>query len=252
MYDIILCADKQYFCPEVRNMLHSLISNVPVYSADKVAPERNRTVCITGHREKSIPSYLNNPIYRNITIASVKLMLYRYIDMAAESGYENFISGLAVGIDLWAAEYIIKKKKTNKKLCLIGAMPYLRHAERFPKFYREMLADVEKNADYLVTVNDNPSITYGSSSLGANFSRDLYRNRNYYMVDNSSAVIAFLNSNSNFSGTSQTVNYARRTGCNVKSFGIDDLFDIITSAGPDIRQIGREISFLSNVFNGSY
>lgn len=229
-------------------MLKSLISGQPVYPAESIAPDRNRTVCITGHREKNVPPYGGNPLYRSLTLSAVKLMLYRYIDMAAEQGYLNFISGLAVGTDLWAAEYIIKKRKSNKNIRLIGAMPYLRHAERFPADYRRLLAQVEKEADVLVTVNDDPDIVYGSPSAGENRSADLYRRRNYFMVDHSSAVIAFLSSGHSISGTAQTVNYARRTGCRVCRFGTDDVFRIIDSSGTDIRLIGREIMFLDNVF----
>lgn len=231
-------------------MLTSLISGVPVYTADQISPDKKKTVCITGHREKSIPSYQGNPVYRSITKSAVRLMLYRYIDMAAERGYENFISGLAVGTDLWAAEYILKKRKSNSNIRLIGAMPYLRHAERFPQVYKGLLAEVEKEADFLVSVNDDPDIIYGSaSSAEDNCSSDLYRDRNYYMVDKSSAVIAFLNSRCNISGTAQTVNYANRTGCKVCRFGIEDIFRIIDSSGADIRMIGREIAFLHNAFD---
>lgn len=233
-------------------MLKSLISGMPVFSADKVCPAKGKTVCITGHREKSIAAYEDNALYRNITISAVKLMLYRYIDMAVECGYENFISGLAVGTDLWAAEYIIKKRSSNKNLRLIGAMPYLRHAERFPAKYRELLAHVEKEADLLITINDNPDIIYGAPSLGRNCSKELYRDRNYFMVDSSSAVIAFLNKSGSFSGTAQTVNYANRNSCKVCRFGIEDIFDIMSETGTDIRRIGREIMFLENVFAVPY
>lgn len=233
-------------------MLTSLVSGTPVYLTDKIAPDKKKTVCITGHREKSIPPYGGNALYRSITISAVKLMLYRYIDMAAECGYENFISGLAVGTDLWAAEYIIKKRQSNKNIRLIGAMPYLRHAERFPAAYRTLLAEVENEADLLVTVNGNPGIVYGSPASGANCSPALYRDRNYFMVDSSSSVIAFLNNGCSISGTAQTVNYANRTGCRVCRFGIDDVFEIMDRVGADIRQIGREIAFLENVFDVPY
>lgn len=233
-------------------LFKSLVSGTAVYPGSYVIPDSKKTVCITGHREKSIPSYRDNPVFREMTLSAVRLMLCRYIDMAVECGYENFISGLAVGTDLWAARYIISKRKINSRIRLFGAMPYLRHAERFPSNYRKILAEVEKEADFLVTVNSNPDIIYGSPSSGANFSKDLYRDRNYYMVDNSSAVIAFLNKESVISGTAQTVNYANRTGRKVCRFGVEDVFDIIDKTGTDIKEIGREIAFLDNVFEITY
>lgn len=228
-------------------MLSSLISGEPVTTADKIAPDIKKTVCISGHREKSISPYNANPVYMNMTVAAVRLYIARYIDMAAEHGYVNFISGLATGADLWAAEYIVRKRRNNSELRLIGAMPYLRHAERFSPEDKKLLAYVEHNADFLVTVDPDPDIVY--SKTPGRGSADLYRNRNYYMVDNSSAVIAFLNSGESFSGTSQTVNYAYRCGRKICRFGLDDVFRTIDISGTDLRSIARTLSFLDNVFD---
>jgi uncharacterized phage-like protein YoqJ len=228
-------------------MLSSLVSSMPVYSADQVSTDPKRTICISGHREKSITPYHGDPVFRNITVQSVKLMLARYIDMAAERGYDTFISGLATGTDLWAAEYILQKKKLNSSIKLIGAMPYLRHADLFPSSERKVLAEIEQEADFLVTVDPDPDIVYNKTDKKG--SGQLYRNRNYYMVDRSSAVIAFFNSGSSFSGTSQTLSYAYRTGRKICSFGLEDIFSLIDRAGTDLRSISREIAFLENVFD---
>lgn len=228
-------------------MLSSLVSSMPVYDAGQLSTDLKRTVCISGHREKSIAPYHGDPVLLNITVSAVKLMLARYIDMAAERGFDTFISGLATGTDLWAAEYIIRKKRSNSEIRLIGAMPYLRHAEMFSSADRVTLAEIERNADYLVTVDPDPDIIYNRADK--NGSAKLYRNRNYYMVDRSSAVIAFFNSGSSFSGTSQTVSYAYRTGRKICRFGLEDIFSVIDKAGTDIRAIGREIAFLENVFD---
>lgn len=233
---------------EVRSVLYSVVSGVPVYPPDKLGTDISSTVCITGHREKNIPAYKDNPLFRDITIATVKLMLYRYIDMAVACGYTNFISGLAMGTDLWAAEYILQKRCTNKNLQLIGAMPYLRHAERYPSNYLGILKNVEKEADLLITVNDNPDIIYGARSRGEDRSKALYRDRNYFMVDRSSAVIAFLNDPGSWSGTAQTVNYAARKGRRIGQFGINDVFALMDTAGTDTWTIGREIAFIENAF----
>lgn len=233
---------------EVISVLYSVISGVPVYSSSELNTDISHTACITGHREKNIPDYNNNPELRSITLAAVKLMLYRYIDMAIASGYTNFISGLAMGTDLWAADYIIKKRRINKNIRLFGAMPYLRHAERYPLSYVELLRNVEKSADLLITVNDNPDIMYGSPSVNKKNSKTLYRDRNYYMIDHSSAVIAFFNDNCNWSGTAQTLNYAVRKKRKTGIFSINDVFSILNTTGTDIRTIGREITFIENIF----
>lgn len=229
-------------------MLTSINSGLPVLMPDEFRPDTEKTICISGHREKSITPYQHNRIYCALTISAVKLMLYRYIDMAIERGFENFISGLATGIDLWAAEYIIKKKQANNNITLIGAMPYLRHAEVFPADYKKLLEYVEKNSDILISTNSDPEIIYRKTTP----ERYLYRDRNYYMVDRSSAIIAFLNNNSSYTGTSQTVSYGYKTGRKICRFSIEDIFKIIDECGTDIRKIGRYIAFLENAFDFSF
>jgi uncharacterized phage-like protein YoqJ len=226
-------------------MLISLNSGMPVISAQECVSAPSRTVCITGHREKSILPYKDEPQNADATVGAVKMMLYRHIDMAAERGYTDFISGLATGADLWAAEYVICKKHTDPRIRLIGAMPYLRHAERFPKGSLGLLEQVERAADVLLTVNSDPDIIYGKHGEASG----LYRDRNYYMVDRSAAVIAFLNEGSFASGTSQTVNYAYRNGRVICRFGLRDVYELMDRAGTDLRNIRRELAFLNNAFD---
>lgn len=225
--------------------MKSFVSGVTVFPSSMVSTDKSRTVCITGHRRSKIIPYRNNP---EMTYSAVRLMLYRYIDMAIDAGYENFISGLASGTDLWSAEYILMKKHRNSHIKLIAVMPFLRHAEFMNSSDRVTLAEVEKNADYLVTVNENPDITYGKH-ISENCSPNVYRDRNYYMVDHSSAVIAFINDSTKYSGTSQTINYAYRNGRKICSFNMDMISAVIEKSGSDIRTVGHEIALLENVFN---
>ncbi|MCM1314312.1 MAG: DUF1273 domain-containing protein [Prevotella sp.] len=224
--------------------MKSLISGVEVLPASAVSTDIKKTVCITGHRTNRITLYRNNPV---LTYSAVKLMLYRYIDMAIEAGYENFINGLAGGIDLWSAEYVIMKKRRNDRIKLISAMPFMHHADFMPENDRFLLENVEKNSDYLITVNSNPDITY-SKHKSADRSDTLYRDRNYYMVDHSSAVIAFADNEYKHSGTFQTINYAYRNGRKICSFSTEKIHSIIEKSNSDIRTIGYEIALLENVF----
>ena len=151
-------------------MLFSLDSGVPVLPAQDFSGDIDNTVCFTGHRENSVmPLKERADLLRSITVRTVQLMLMRYIDMAVESGYRSFISGLAEGTDLWAAKYILAKKRSDSSIRLIGVMPYLRHAERFAPQYRETLADVEKGADVLLTTNTEPDVIYGKKGAGGEY-----------------------------------------------------------------------------------
>ena len=228
-------------------MLRSLISGKPVYGSAQVIPEPGCTVCITGHREKSIAPYQGDLRFSELTKKTVRLMLCRYIAMAAEAGYTRFLSGLATGTDLWAADYILKLRTKDERIKLIGVMPYLRHAERFPADYRMLLENAENGADCLLTTCTEPQIVYGKRRTRYT-SPDLYRDRNYYMVDNSAAVIAFFEPSETMSGTAQTVNRAVRSGKLIRSFGLREVYSLIDSAGPDLRRIASALSFMENVF----
>ena len=233
-------------------MLFSLDSGVPVLPAEDFKGDTDTAVCFTGHRETSVIPYRNEPVYRSITLRTVQLMLCRYIDMAVESGYRSFISGLAAGTDLWAAKYILAKKRSDSSIRLIGVMPYLRHAERFAPQYKETLADVEKGADVLLTTNTDPAVIYEKKGAGENTSPDVYRERNYFMVDNASAVISYFNEGSFKSGTYQTLNYAARQGRKIRRFGLEDAYALIDECGPDIESIRRRLIFMENVFEMPY
>lgn len=233
-------------------MLISLDSGVEVMPAVPLETAAERTVCFTGHRETSVIPYMNEPKYRSITLRTIQLMLFRYIDMAVEYGYRSFISGLAVGTDLWAAKYILNKKRSDSSIRLIGVMPYLRHAERFGSNYKEILADVERGADILMTTNTDPNVVYGKSSGSGNKSPDLYRVRNYFMVDNASAVISYFNEGSFKSGTYQTLNYAVRQSLKIRRFGLDEAYSLIDECGADIDSIRRKLVFMENLFDLPY
>ena len=69
--------------------------------------------CFTGHR----PGKLGK------TEHEIKTLLETTIDRAIARGYTTFLTGMAEGTDIWAAE-IILEKKTKKS----GFAPDLRHS----------------------------------------------------------------------------------------------------------------------------
>ena len=68
---------------------------------------REKTVCFTGHRPEKLPGYGET---ENASLNVIRSMLYYQIYQSAEEGYKYFISGLARGVDLWAAEYVLEVK----------------------------------------------------------------------------------------------------------------------------------------------
>ena len=222
-------------------MLYSLNSGMSVCPASEVITDIKKTICISGHRDKSvIPHKKDNS---DATLFAVRKMLFCFIDIAISRGFDTFISGLAEGTDLQAADYV-RKMKYAKNLKLIGVMPFMRHSQRFEPLYMNMLEKVEKDSDILTVTSNEAQITYGKNKSEFS-SPSLYRERNYFMVDKSSEIIAFLNDDSFRSGTFQTVNYAKRKGKKIHRFGISDIYDIIDNVGTDKERISEEIICIS-------
>ncbi len=156
--------------------------------------EKDKTVCFTGHRPEKLPGG-NEPDCAFIQM--LKSMLEYHILLAVQEGYRYFISGLARGVDLWAAEMILELKKKNSDIKLIGAIPFPEQSNSFRGTDLWTYNNVVQKADKVVCIS------------GA-YSRDCYKLRNYFMVEHSSYLIGVV---SNYrSGTGQTIKYAKKQG----------------------------------------
>lgn len=221
-------------------MFYSNTTGMAVYSTPEISIRRDTAVCVTGHREKFIKPYRNNPAYFDTTCTALKLMLERYIEIVMEKGYTTLISGLAEGVDLWAAERVLLRKRFDKDCRLIGVMPYLKHSAAFSEENMNLLRLVERHSDLLITTCDKRNMTYGKNSTPYT-DPNVYKRRNYYIVDNSSIVIAFCSDDNLHSGTAQTVRYAQRLNRPVFSFGIEDVHALLDKTGFDKTAIYMEL-----------
>ena len=75
---------------------------------------RKHRCCFTGHRPQKL----------NFTEEEIKVLLDNAIDKAIEKGYVTFITGMAMGVDIWAAEIVLQKRKSNTDIHLICAIPH--------------------------------------------------------------------------------------------------------------------------------
>ena len=155
-----------------------------------MSDKRQHRCCFTGHRSNKL-DYSENEI---------KPLLKTAIDNAISDGYVTFITGMAEGVDIWAAEIVLEKKKENKDLHLICAVPHPGFEKRRSQYETGRYKNIIKNADYVTTISDN-------------YYRACYQKRNIWMVDRSSLVITVFNGTA--SGTKNTVDYARKIGLRV-------------------------------------
>ena len=148
---------------------------------------RKHRCCFTGHRPEKLSR----------TERAIKLDLKKEIKLAIKDGYTVYLTGMARGTDLWAAEIVLALRKRNKDLKLICAVPYegfeLRWSEHWQNLYRQILAEAD-----LVKV------------IGNGYHPGIFQIRNEWMVDHSSRVITVYNGQSG--GTRNTINYANKQG----------------------------------------
>ena len=83
--------------------------------------------CFTGHR----PERLGMPE------AEVISSLKKEIRTAIADGFQTFISGMARGVDLWAAEIVLALRDEGAAVRLICASPYRGFENRWSREWQE-------------------------------------------------------------------------------------------------------------------
>ena len=122
------------------------------------------------------------------------------IKKAIADGYNVFISGMAPGVDIWAAEIVLQLRDEGADIKLICAIPFEGFEKRWPEWEGRYNAIMEK-ADLV------RFICKGNV-------RGSHQIRNVWMVDHSARVIAVFSGEK--SGTKNTIDYANRVGVEIE------------------------------------
>lgn len=153
------------------------------------------TLCFTGHRSQKLPWGFNENDER---CKAMKKKLREQIELAIKRGYNTFITGMALGFDMICAEIVLELKKKYPNIKLIGALPCRNQDCKWPPKQQERYRNLLEKLDAIRCVNDEYT---GPECM-------LERNR--YMINNSSMVIALFNGQPG--GTKKTIDYAREQG----------------------------------------
>ena len=147
--------------------------------------------CFTGHRPEKLSE----------TEAVISEKLEKEILQAIADGFRVFITGMARGVDIWAAEIVLRLRKEGQAIRLICACPYHGFERRWPADWRGRYNDVLRVADLIrfISPDYNPSC---------------FQTRNEWMVDHASRVIAVYNGAP--SGTKNTIEYAKKKGVSIR------------------------------------
>lgn len=148
---------------------------------------RLHRVCFTGHRPEKLTR----------SDKDIKKELEKEIRQAVADGLNVFITGMARGVDIWAAQIVLRLRNEGYDVKLICACPYdgfeCGWSQEWQKQYREILTA----ADFVKYVCGG-------------YSRSCFQVRNEWMVNHSARVIAVFNGENG--GTKNTMDYAAKAG----------------------------------------
>ncbi len=154
--------------------------------------DKSMACCFTGHRperlemsEKKVINWLDEQIHK-----------------AVEDKYTYFISGMQRGVDIWAAEIVLKMKKEGAPVKLIAACAFKGMEGHWEKSWIDRYNAILAEAEDIVYIGNHPS-------------RAAFFMRNEWMVDHSSRLIAVYTGAPG--GTQKTISYAKKNGCKVVS-----------------------------------
>lgn len=151
---------------------------------------RQHRCCFTGHR----PEKLHDS--ESVIIVGLE----REIRAAIADGFQTFISGMARGVDIWAAEIVLRIRGEGVPIHLIAASPY-------EGFERSWSSDWQTRYRKIMAAAD--LVRYISPS----YDRSCFQRRNEWMVDRSARYIAVFNGEAG--GTKNTINYAAKKAVSI-------------------------------------
>ena len=112
-------------------------------------------------------------------------------------GFTRFLSGMALGVDMLAAEVVLKMRKEHPEVSLACVLPCRDQANRWQEADRLRHQDILLRADAVVCLQES-------------YSRSVMLARDRYLVQHSDCLLAVFNGSPG--GTKYTVDYALRAG----------------------------------------
>ena len=159
-----------------------------------MAYEETFTCCFTGHRPDKLPWGLDESDPRCLAI---KRSMTRELEGLYRRGYRHFISGMAMGCDLYFAEAALSLRKRYPGVTVEGAVPCPTQAQKWPERLRRRRRLILNDCDLETVVQQH-------------YDRFCMHRRDRYMVDRSAAVLAVFDGTPG--GTQYTLNYAMDKG----------------------------------------
>ena len=153
--------------------------------------ERELTCAFTGHRPSNF-SFGYDEEHPDCT--KLKLVMAAQIASLIANGVTTFLTGMALGVDMWGAEIVLALKSQRPDLRLIAVLPCETQADKWSPQQRERYFNILAASDETVYVSRH-------------YTRDCMFKRNRWLIDHASFVLAVYNGGQK-GDTAYTVHYA--------------------------------------------
>lgn len=160
-------------------------------------------VSFTGYREWKLPFPVADErmekLKRRITETVLELV---------EEGADVFFSGMALGVDTYAAESVLEAKKTHSDINLIAVLPCPEQDSRWTDVQKKKYREILEQCDKVMTISPR-------------YDKECMHRRNRALVDLCDVLVAVYDGLSG--GTRYTVDYAKKSGRKVIEIHLDEL-----------------------------
>ena len=166
-------------------------------------------VCFTGHRPDKISDWAHNP---KVVEQTIRRAVAEEIVRQSREGAEEFISGMAPGFDLWAADEVVRLRQSGlisptTKLTL--AIPYPHFERSFDTSHHPLYNHIMEQADEIVYVSQH-------------YHKGCYAMRNDFLAERADTLIAYYEGTEG--GTHYTLRKGMAKGCRCVNLLQGDLF----------------------------
>ena len=176
------------------------------FNTQKEMENKHENLRLTGHRPQHLPFGMNENDERCVRLKEI--LKEEIINLIEKEGVTHFITGMALGVDLYAAEIVLDLKACYPNITLESAIPCETQAVKWSMAQRERYYDIAAQCDK-------------ETMLQCHYSPDCMDKRNRYMVDHADYILAVWNGCP--SGTGNTVRYAHKKGKSIIVINPDSL-----------------------------
>lgn len=167
-----------------------------------------KQICsFTGHRPDKFSFKYDE---EHIDCIKLKAILIQQIEKLYFKGVKIFLTGCAMGADMWCGEIILNLMEKYSDIQLYCILPCKNQDKDWNNYYKNRYSRLINNCTKVILIQED-------------YTEDCYFKRNKYLVDKSTIVFGVYDINSKRSGTRNTLVYALKENKKIIILDINDL-----------------------------